>query len=58
MTVREPYWISAWLIFGEQSLLTLGAHVGCVSQKSVKHGGQDDVHEMEPGTYTCQWEWG
>ena len=58
MTVREPYWISAWLIFGEQSLLTVGAHVGCVSQKSIKHGGQDDVHEMEPGTYTCQWEWG
>lgn len=36
MTMREPYWISARLIFGEQSLLTLGAHVSCVSQISVK----------------------
>ena len=58
MTMHEPYWISAWLIFGEQSLLTLGAHVSCVSQKSVKHGGQDDMQETEPVTYTCQCKWG
>lgn len=54
---------SAWTILGfllglylvNKAYWTLWAHVGCVSQKSIKHGGQDDVHEMEPGTYTCQW---